>query len=507
MKRILSFLVAALLCVPSFACGEQSAALFPAYDENTGKCGYIDKVGQWAVMPQFETAGMFRGNYAAVSMGDRWDYTMGIIDAEGNWAVEPHYFVDDGYDGWTYGGLNEGMYLIWDKNLRETRRSGYFDVPSGYFSGLVFYGEFRWWTQEKLVPIGDAFYDRTTGQKVISLPEGYYTDWCSNDSVFHDGFAPIMKENPTGTEDTVCFVDTRGNIIELPDLQFTKEDWACGLLCATEKEAHSDDPPIMGYFDLNTMDWRIASYTEPDGLVCRFREVYPFSESGYACVKMDSGNYGHIDTRGNVLFNDGYVTWHSKYGVETRKITRPYQFFGEYAWIEEANVLIDPAGEAALVIPEGWSPYLQEDDEMEDAGRYYVSPCGVAELRRPVSGGYQSALMNLNGDWLLDPEEYGAWSDWQMPESHRFFSEGLQPVYRITGIKEWRTVHNVKTGDYQEPVYETKVGYINEAGEMAVDFLYDNGGAFMNGLALVQKGDQTGYIDAQGHEVYFWTGS
>ena len=74
--------------------------------------------------------------------------------------VAPQYFVDEGYDGWTYGGLNEGMYLVWDSTEDDEERVrphyGFFDVPSGYFSGIVFYGEMCWWTQEKLVPIGNA---------------------------------------------------------------------------------------------------------------------------------------------------------------------------------------------------------------------------------------------------------------------------------------------------------------------------------------------------------------
>ena len=509
MKKCLALCLLLLVSLPAIARAGSSAALFPAYDENTEKWGYIDPSGQWAIAPQFETAGLFRGNYAAVSTGDPWEYTMGIIDASGAWVVEPHYFVDEGYDGWTYGGLNEGMYLIWDRRAddenRERPHYGFFDVPSGYFSGIVFYGEMCWWTQEKLVPIGDAFYDRTNGQMAIALPEGYYTDWCGNSSVFHHGFAPILKETPLGEEDAACFVDTQGNIVELPDLQFTMEDWACGLLCAREKEAQADDPPVLGYFVLNAMDWRIASYTEPDGLKCRFREVYPFSESGYACVRLENGNLGHIDTQGNVLFSNGRVTWISKYGVETRPITQPYQFYGEYAWIEEANVLIDPAGEMALEIPEGWSPYLQEDDEMEDTKRYYASAGGVIELRRPVSGGYQTGLMNMEGQWLMDPEIYGRNWDDGFPEAHRFFSEGLQAVIKIVGIKEWRTVHNVKTGDYQEPVYETKVGYVNERGEVAVDFMYDSGGVFLNGLAMVSSGNEVGYINTSGEKVFFWS--
>ena len=61
--------------------------------------------------------------------------------------------------------------------------------------------------------------------------------------------------------------------------------------------------------------------------------------------------------------------------------------------------------------------------------------------------------MNMEGQWLMDPEIYGRNWDDGFPEAHRFFSEGLQAVIKIVGIKEWRTVHNVKTGDYQEPVF------------------------------------------------------
>ena len=184
-----AFLAAALLLLPVYAFAGSSAPLFPAYDEETGKYGYIDANGQWAIQPQFEEAHLFRGHYAAVSTGDPWDYTMGVIDETGTWVVEPQYFFDEGYDGWTYGGLNEGIYQVWDEDMH----TGWFDVPSGYFSGLVDSGELRWWTKEKLVPIGNGFYNRTNGQLVFSLPEGYETDWLNNSSVFTYGFAPIIQ--------------------------------------------------------------------------------------------------------------------------------------------------------------------------------------------------------------------------------------------------------------------------------------------------------------------------
>ena len=135
MKRIIIAVLIALLLTRSPAAMAENAARFPAYDEATGKWGYIDVNGQWAIAPQFEMAGIFRGSYAAVSTGDPWEYTMGVIDGSGSWVVEPRYFVDEGYDGWEYGGLDTGMYLVWnDSDLGDAHYFGYFDVPSGYLS-------------------------------------------------------------------------------------------------------------------------------------------------------------------------------------------------------------------------------------------------------------------------------------------------------------------------------------------------------------------------------------
>ena len=65
---------------------------------------------------------------------------MGIINEMGNWVVEPNFFVDDGYDEAYYGGLNTGIWQVWKDDLTETGLMGFFDVPSGYFSGLVVRG-------------------------------------------------------------------------------------------------------------------------------------------------------------------------------------------------------------------------------------------------------------------------------------------------------------------------------------------------------------------------------
>lgn len=512
MKKCLAVMLILIFVLPFHALCDKSAALFPAYDGETQAWGYIDSEGNWAIPPQYAYAEIFRGRYAAVSTGDPWDYTMGIIDEKGNWMVEPHYFVDSGYDEAYYGGLNVGIWQVWKENLAESNLMGFFDVPSGYFSGLVVQVELGWVGPDRLMPVtlldvGDCYVDRRDGSVAFEIPKGLWYDWLTHGSDFHDGFALLWDDDETldiGEERKLYLVSEQGKLLNLGRLQFGERDYACGLLRAYDPESGA-----LGYYDPAKEEWRIKDFVEKGGMQYRLLQTEPFSGNGYACVYMEDSYgkrlWGHVDTRGNVLFDLGYVTWNSKFGYEKKEITEPYTFFGDYAWIEEANVMIDPIGQVVLAIPEGWQPHVQDDDELDDAKDYYFSPGGVIELLRKTPLGNEENLMTMDGEWLLDPETYTRnWGQSTAVELHRFFSEGLQAVRKIVGVKEWKTVHG-KDGDRQEPVYETKVGYVNEKGEVVVDFLYEDGGAFMNGLAMVQMGNQVGYINSEGREIFFWT--
>ena len=492
-KKALAIMLVVLM-LPVAACADKSAPLFPAYDEASGKWGYIDVNGQWAITPQFATADWFRGQYAVASTGDPWDDTAGVINTDGQWVVEPRYFFDEGYDEFFYGGMDTGFAQVW-RNADRADSTGLFDVRSGFFSGLVYGSEIRFWSHDRVVPIDGDYYDRTSGELIIEIPEPYETDWINCDSDFHYGFACVFHTGDEEESDEeianegICMIDAEGHILDLGSLRFEPEDWACGLL-----RAEDPDVGIRGYFDPAAMDWRITGSTLPDGRNSRFLETQPFY-AGYACVRLENGCYGHIDIQGNLM-----------YVFDQGVITEPYQFYADYAWLKEPNVLIDPAGNVVLNIPDGWKPRVQQEDEYKEDGDYYASPGGIVELNKRIENGrYKTGLMKLDGTWLLDPEIYGRnWGESCALEPHRFFSEGLQSVVKVVGIREWKTVHNVKTGDYQEPVYETRVGYVNEQGEVVVDFFYDDGGAFINGLALVARDGLRGYVNARGEEVYFW---
>ena len=461
---------------------EMPSRLHPAMDDETGLWGYIDYLGEWVIPPQFGSADFFRGEYAAASTGDPWDYTAGLIRRDGSWAVEPRYFVDEGYDGWTYGGLDKGMYLVWN----DSGYMGFFDVRSGFLSPDL--GERTWFSDAELLPITDYdeetdepeayYFSRSTGETAFSL-KGYETDARGHDSEFHNGFAMVYDMD--GREH---IINERGEVLPLPEnLRFFGEEsgalyYTFGLLLCLDT-----DTDLYGYWDLNVMDWRIPP---------RYEWAGDFAEAGYACVRVEDGTYGHIDVQGN-LAADSFAC--------------AYEFKGGYAYVAEEGILMDPMLETVLQFTDGWKPRTQWDYELDDSKNYYVSPGGVLCVERDdpqYPGWAQRGLMTLDGEWLLEAGTYSQTWDIECAECHRFFSEGLQAVTKIVGVREWRTVHNVKYGDYEEPVYETRVGYVDEYGNIAVDFLYDSGGAFLGGLALVRRGDERIYVDAFGHEVFSW---
>ncbi|MGM9847662.1 MAG: WG repeat-containing protein [Muribaculaceae bacterium] len=61
------------------------------------KYGYIDKTGTWIAEPQFDYAGDFREDVAAVEIGGKYGY----IDKTGFRIIEPRF--DDAY------GFHDGI--------------------------------------------------------------------------------------------------------------------------------------------------------------------------------------------------------------------------------------------------------------------------------------------------------------------------------------------------------------------------------------------------------------
>ena len=112
--RLITLLLILVLVFPVCACAEEDM-LYPACGEEE-LWGYINIRGEWVIPPQYGAAYDFgKARYTVASTVDGYD---GIIDRQGNWVVEPHYFIAE--PGYYYGDKPEDedkLWLIMEKKL------------------------------------------------------------------------------------------------------------------------------------------------------------------------------------------------------------------------------------------------------------------------------------------------------------------------------------------------------------------------------------------------------
>ncbi len=476
MKRMIVWLLLIPLYLTPLRGLAEREPLFNAYDEETGKMGYIDKTGQWVIPPQFDGAYGFRGDYAVVEMApveddepDRWGRRLareGIIDREGNWALPPEYWTDAGYGGWYYGGKDTGIWIIWsrddvyqdvDENENDIlveSLDGFFDIPTGFFSGLK-------WTyvdpilDSRLIPVADesqriGYADRTTGELVI--PCLYYAAWPGD---FSEGVVvtALLDENFDPSE--FFMMDETGAVIPLPDGLMVEEGYSAseGLMRVRDRETG-----LVGFVDL-----RGKLMIPP-----QFAWAENFKQ-GYSAVRFPEGDWGYIEREGSVIhrgiaYDGGFWGPDRDNGVYTLQT-------GKDEWSAFAitgDLLFSIQRENLVKL------YSSYDDGLF---WFAVDPSGKAyywSQERKFGLVDKTGRVLWEAVWDMPPEEWGD------------FSEGLSPVCKdIDGQMKW--------------------GYIDERGELPLPLIYDAASSFENGLAFVYIGDRCGYIDHDGHFVFSWT--
>jgi len=484
MKKFLLTLLLCLLFLPA-GLAEEEGRLYPAMDDATGLWGYIDGNAQWVIAPQFAWAGEWRGGYASAIPGDQdpeeFDHT-GIIDRQGNWVLEPRYTIQGFFNYDPIGGLDGGLYLVWQEREDDERGSspdGFFDVPSGFFSGLIYDSILSgrdddssvYYELDRLIPVDRggriAYVDRHTGEEAFALPENVNADEYVYEN-FRYGYAMAVRyAGEGGVADALVF-NEEGTVQDLGGLEFAEgghglrgKVTAGGIL-----RVYDPEKELYGYWDLNAGDFLIPP---------QFAGAEDFSASGYACVMLEDGTFGHIDQTGAVLAR-GFSDW--------------YEFWGEYAQAD--GKLIDAAGNTVLQLPAGIGVWQQESD-WEDQKRL-VSPDGLLGVYRHEDGFWGEGVMNLSGEWVLEMQDR-QWveADVIYAGYERFFPEGLQSVTRLT---------EVEGHVWEDSVW--KYAWMNTAGEFITDFIYDDAGAFLGALAPFERDGLAGYIDQNGREVILW---
>ena len=307
---LLSCLCLSLLSFTAFAETPASdIALFPARAEN-GLWGYIDSQGTWVIEPQFNYAYGFRGNYAEVTVypegfvPDETQYMgnldmSGIIDRNGTFVLPPTYSLSDGYDEQYYGGKDTGIWWItrwqddvWgededgEETLTQRAKCGFFDIPSGCFSGLKWSDIWPWCTDSRLIPVIDdtfraGYADRTTGEMVI--PCQYF---CVDPSTFSEGVASVAYEDEDGDPLDFFLIDETGAEIPLPDgIHAVQYEGA-----VEGRIKISNDEGLFGFADSQGAVIIPPQFTYAN----RFKD-------GFAVVQYPEGDWACIDPDGQVL--------------------------------------------------------------------------------------------------------------------------------------------------------------------------------------------------------------
>ena len=452
---------------------EIPARLHPAKDNDTGLWGYVNFLGEWAIPPQYSEAFGFRGNYAIAVLcpedmeADWWNYDCeGVIDREGNWVLPPEYSLYSGDGDDPAEDPDGGAWVVYRHSASAVSmeadgteivvsdaREGFFDIPSGYFSGLKWYRVWPYYCEgNALIPVVDTNYrtgyaDRTTGELVIPCL------YASVDpAIFHEGVVITCYEDPEKGQTEESFILTeQGDIVPLADnlAVHNYSDPSEGRIAVEDRATG-----LYGFVDL-----RGNLVIQP-----QFARAEDF-QGGYAAVLFPEGDWGYVD-RDGVIVSRG-IAYDSDWWGPKRKGGVCVLQTDENEWTARAVT-----GETLFTLRTEnlWSLYPPMDNGLcwfcaYPPGHWKDRTYGLVDL----TGNVVSEAV-----WLL--------SDYAPMD----FSEGLQPVIQII--------------DGQR-----KMGYLNEQGELALPLIYDTADSFCDGLAWVTRDGETGYIDAFGHEIYFWT--
>ena len=144
-----------------------------------GKCGVIDKEGNWVVKPTFKHVAPYSEGLAAVWIKDNDSDKWGFIDKKGNMVIEPKFDIVNNFHEGLASFEDKGKYGFIDKT-GEIVIPVQFDYADNFHEGLTH------------VKKGDKFgFIDKSGKVVI----GFQFDFVSN---FNEGLALFGPDMPEG---------------------------------------------------------------------------------------------------------------------------------------------------------------------------------------------------------------------------------------------------------------------------------------------------------------------
>ena len=443
LRRLIVLLLMFVMAVPACA-GAEKEAMFPAFNEQE-LWGYINARGEWVIEPQYDHAlDFYDGDYAIAEM----ERGYGIIDRQGKWVVDPYYSFDFP-SFWGKDGFAGNLVLLYEDEEQpdggyDWVRIGFFDIESGYFSGMrddwYIYPRY---TESDLIPVDihDAENDRDllgyVNRRNGELAVPYRYDPGTDPTLFHDGVAHVydydetdvdMEEDPIGH-----LIDEQGNTVPLEEgLQIRYgTDASCGRILVQDTATG-----LYGYVDTRGKLVIPAVYPECG----EFR-------MNRAWVRFNDTENGMIDIDGNEIIRSDRI--------EYILIADAACGYAEIWFVDETEGWISMDGRITDKVST-WAMPVQENRFWEEAGE---------------------------GFWYLTDEEGNVLSkNYKLDkwDENYYFSDGLACVQGENGL--W--------------------GYVNEDGQEVIPCRWERVNPFYEGIAWVSIDNKMAYIDREGKVVW-----
>ena len=446
VKRLLIMMLLALCMAPSPAWAEEGRPLYAVKDKN-GLWGFIDCKGNLVMPGTFTWAKDFRGDYALARQDGSGRY--GIINAQGEWILPPVYedimSVSD-------SGEMANVYLV-IKEWKKGEKQGFFDIPSGFFSGLIYDTVHIEWTEntdsEYIGVSMDGklgFASRTTGEIVI--PCQYSPDDCQG---FSGDYCMVMPYDAT-VADGWILIDRQGREVPLPENCYAASTFSDGLAAVWDSVRD-----LCGYIDTagNVV-------LEP-----QYLSAYAFSE-GLACVRLQTGEWAMIAPDGGIAF--------------TRLDEADASLSSAYCSHGLIRCALPDGSTVVYCDREGNEKFRLHIDGLSAIGDFkengvaFYEVYGSSDNSYNFKDGYGVGLINDRGEVLTRPIFYVPDWDWRAE-----YAEGLFRITEISTLKE---------------------GYIDERGRWAFRPVNGYCRDFRDGLARIDLYPDVIFVDRKGKELY-----
>lgn len=422
------------------------------------KWGYCDSTGKVIIMPSYDAAHLFNGQFAIVMLG----YKYGLINRKGDEVIKPQYkYILREKDHYVVQPNEEKRYYVNEKNERVDD----FDDPI-YQKIKTTLNRRHNRNVKKVIRLHKDYYQATYDTSYIALEQFGYHHYTKDvteplyflcnekgDMLSLPSFGYIRMLCPemyyTASKEDACIINAKGIVIN--KIKALSNELECGVYrFRTDK----------GWYIIDSANCKL--YTCADNIL----ELEPYKN-----------NYAHATLNTPGKYEQVLVD------TKTKPFTKPYHYLGNYSeglcMFQEQNArcgYIDEKGKE--IIPATFTRAYDFKEglalvEME-GNFYYIDKTGKKVLEVPFK--YERSIQKSDRAGRMNISEgdfYG-------------FSNGLALFEK-----------------------EGKYGYINKKGKEVLPAEYAYAEPFLNGVAIVYlpsdsiKGLFTHYaIDTQGKKLY-----